>query len=34
MAVKILLHALLHEVDMILRGNGNTADRKLLPTSA
>lgn len=34
MAVKILLHALPREVDMILRGNGNVADRKLLPASA
>lgn len=34
MAAKILLHALPHEVDTILRGNGNAADRKLLPTSA
>lgn len=29
MAVKILLHALPREVDMILRDNGNATDRKL-----
>ena len=34
MAVKILLHALPGEVDMILRGNGNAADRKLFLPSA
>ena len=34
MAVKILLHALPGEVDMILRGNGNAADRKFFLSAA
>ena len=29
-----MIRAVPREVDMILRGNGNAADRKLLPASA